>query len=35
MVERDFRRFLKRENMSPDILEIPQVDESAVSAIQR
>jgi len=35
MAERDFRRFLKRESLSPDILEVPQVDESAVSAIQR
>jgi GTP-binding protein HflX len=31
MVERDFRRFLKREKLPPEILEIPQTKESAVS----
>ena len=33
MVERDFRRFLKRENLPLEILETPQADEPAVSAI--
>jgi GTP-binding protein HflX len=32
MEERDFRRFLKRENLPPDILEVPQADKSAASA---
>jgi GTP-binding protein HflX len=32
MEERDFRRFLKRENLPPEILEMPQAEESAVSA---
>ena len=31
MVEQDFRRFLKRENLPPEILELPQAKESAVS----
>ena len=31
IVERDFRRFLKREKLPPEILEIPQTKESAVS----
>jgi len=29
LVERDFRRFIKRENLSLDILEVPQADVSA------
>jgi GTP-binding protein HflX len=33
MVERDFRRFLKRENLPLEILETLQADEPAVSAI--
>jgi GTP-binding protein HflX len=32
MTERDFHRFLKRENLSREILETPQADEPAVSA---
>ena len=32
MEERDFRRFLKRENLPPDILEVPRADKSAASA---
>jgi GTP-binding protein HflX len=32
MEERDFRRFLKREDLPPEILESPQAEESAVSA---
>jgi len=32
MEERDFRRFLKRENLPPEIFEMPQAEESAVSA---
>lgn len=33
MIERDFRRFLKRENLSPDILEISPAQRPAVSAL--
>ena len=32
MEERDFRRFLKREGLPPEILELPQAEDSAVSA---
>ena len=32
MEERDFRRFLKREGLPPEILEMPQAEDSAVSA---
>jgi GTP-binding protein HflX len=32
MEERDFRRFLKRENLPSEILEMPQAEESVVSA---
>ena len=31
LIERDFRRFVKRENLSLDILEVPQAEESAAS----
>lgn len=31
--ERDFRRFVKRENLPPGILEMPQADASVVSAL--
>jgi GTP-binding protein HflX len=31
MIERDFRRFLKRENLPPEILQIPQAHEPAIS----
>jgi hypothetical protein len=33
MVERDFLRFIKRENLSPDILESLPPKEAALSAI--
>ena len=31
LIERDFRRFVKRENLSLDILEVPQADESVAT----
>lgn len=33
MIERDFRRFLKRENLPPEILETSQAEKSVISAI--